>query len=96
MVICGGISQYNNPGPVKGPANYLSLLVYRASMTGMVVFDYASRYREAGRELAEWMASGRLKSQEHIVAGIEKFPDALLMLFKGENMGKLLLKVADH
>jgi NADPH-dependent curcumin reductase len=96
VVICGGISQYNNSGPVRGPANYLSLLVNRASMTGMVVFDYASRYREAGRELSDWMASGRLKSQEHIVAGIEKFPDALLMLFKGENMGKLLLKVADH
>ena len=94
VVICGGISQYNSTGPVKGPANYLSLLVNRASMTGMVVFDYASRYRDAGRELAGWMASGRLKSQEHIVAGIEKFPDALLMLFKGENMGKLLLKVS--
>jgi NADPH-dependent curcumin reductase CurA len=63
-------------------------------MTGMVVFDYASRYRDAGRELAGWMASGRLKSQEHIVAGIEKFPEALPMLFKGENTGKLLLKVS--
>jgi len=94
VVICGGISQYNNTGPVKGPANYLSLLVNRASMTGMVVFDYASRYRDAGRELAGWMASGRLRSQEDIVVGLEKFPDALLMLFSGQNTGKLLLKVA--
>jgi len=96
VVICGAISQYNNSGPIKGPANYLSLLVNRSSMTGMLVFDYASRYRDAGREMAGWMASGRLKSREDIVAGLEKFPDALLMLFRGENMGKLLLKLADN
>jgi NADPH-dependent curcumin reductase CurA len=93
-VICGAISQYNNSGPTLRPANYLSLLVNRASMTGMLVFDYASRYREAGRELAAWMASGRLQSREEVVAGIEKFPEALLMLFKVENTGKLLLAVA--
>lgn len=95
VVICGAVSQYNNTGPAKGPANYLSLLVNRASMTGMVVFDYAGRYRDAARELAGWMASGRLKSREDIVAGFEKFPETLQMLFRGENMGKLLLKVAD-
>jgi len=94
VVICGAISQYNNTGPAAGPANYLSLLVNRASMTGMLVFDYAARYREAGRELAAWMAAGRLQSREDIVVGIEKFPEALLMLFKGENTGKLLLEVA--
>jgi NADPH-dependent curcumin reductase CurA len=94
VVICGAISQYNNTGPTAGPANYLSLLVNRASMTGMLVFDYAARYREAGLELAAWMAAGRLQSREDVVAGIEKFPEALLMLFKGENTGKLLLEVA--
>jgi NADPH-dependent curcumin reductase CurA len=95
VVICGAISQYNNTGPAVGPANYLSLLVNRASMTGMLVFDYAARYRDAGREMAAWMAAGRLRSREDIVAGIEKFPEALRMLFNGENAGKLLLKVAD-
>jgi NADPH-dependent curcumin reductase len=94
IVICGAVSQYNNTTPTKGPSNYLSLLVNRASMTGMVVFDYASRYSDAGRELAGWMAEGRLKSREDIVTGLEKFPDALLMLFKGENSGKLVLQVA--
>jgi len=93
VVICGAISQYNNTGPTAGPANYLSLLVNRASMTGMLVFDYAARYHEAGRELAAWMAAGRLQSREDVVVGIEKFPEALLMLFKGENTGKLLLEV---
>ncbi|HUL63283.1 MAG TPA: NADP-dependent oxidoreductase [Burkholderiaceae bacterium] len=96
IVICGAISQYNNTTPVKGPANYLSLLVNRASMTGMVVFDYAKRYPEAVREMAGWMAAGRLKSREHIVEGLQTFPETLLMLFSGENQGKLVLKVASE
>lgn len=95
IVICGAISQYNNTGPVKGPANYLSLLVNRASMKGMVVFDYADRYAEAGREMAGWMAAGKLKSREEIVKGLETFPETLLKLFKGENTGKLVLQVAE-
>ncbi len=95
IVICGAISQYNNTEGVKGPANYLSLLVNRASMTGMVVFDYASRYGEGAREMAGWMREGKLKHREDIVAGLETFPDTLLKLFKGENFGKLVLKVAD-
>ena len=94
IVICGAISQYNNTTPVKGPSNYLSLLVNRATMKGMVVFDYASRYAEAAREMAGWMKEGKLKSREDIVAGLETFPEALLKLFKGENIGKLVLKVA--
>jgi NADPH-dependent curcumin reductase CurA len=95
IVICGAISQYNSTTGVKGPANYLSLLVNRASMTGMIVFDYADRYADAGREMAGWIAAGKLKTREDIVAGIETFPETLLKLFKGENLGKLVLKVAD-
>jgi NADPH-dependent curcumin reductase CurA len=94
IVICGAISQYNNTDGVHGPKNYLSLLVNRASMTGMVVFDYAERYAQAGREMAGWMAAGKLKSREHVVEGLETFPDTLLKLFKGENLGKLVIKVA--
>ena len=59
------------------------------------MFDYADRYAEAAREMAGWMAAGKLKSREDVVAGLEKFPDALLMLFRGDNAGKLVLKVAD-
>jgi NADPH-dependent curcumin reductase CurA len=95
VVICGAISQYNATGSVQGPKNYLSLLVSRASMTGMVVFDYADRYAEAAREMAGWMADGRLKSREDVVKGIETFPDTLLKLFEGGNTGKLVLEVAD-
>jgi NADPH-dependent curcumin reductase CurA len=92
IVICGAISQYNNTAPPKGPANYMSLLVNRASMTGMVVFDYAARYDEAAREMAQWIAQGRLQAREDIVeGGVDAFPEALLRLFKGENFGKLVL-----
>jgi NADPH-dependent curcumin reductase CurA len=95
VVLCGAISQYNNTTPVKGPSNYLSLLVNRARMEGMIVFDYADRYPEAVRAMAAWIAEGKLKSREDIVAGLETFPETLLKLFSGENFGKLVLKVAD-
>jgi NADPH-dependent curcumin reductase len=93
IVICGAISQYNATGKMAGPANYLSLLVHRASMTGMVVMDYAARYPEAIAEMAGWMAAGKLTSKEHIVRGLAEFPRALNMLFAGENHGKLILEV---
>jgi NADPH-dependent curcumin reductase CurA len=96
IVICGAISQYNNTTPVKGPANYLSLLVNRARMEGIVVFDWADRYHEGAAQMAQWMKEGNFKTREDIVDGIENFPQALLMLFEGRNFGKLILKVADE
>lgn len=96
IIICGAISQYNNTTPVKGPANYLSLLVNRARMEGIVVFDYADRYPVAVAEMAKWMKEGSFKTREDIVKGLENFPDALLMLFEGKNFGKLVLQVADE
>ncbi len=95
IVICGAISQYNSTTPVKGPSNYLSLLVHRARMEGMVVFDYADRYHLAVTDMAKWMQEGRLKSREDVVRGLENFPQALLMLFEGKNFGKLVLQVAE-
>jgi NADPH-dependent curcumin reductase len=94
IIVCGAISQYNNTTPVKGPANYLSLLVNRARMEGIVVFDYADRYPIAMSEIATWMKEGKFVSREDIVDGIENFPQALLKLFNGENFGKLILKIA--
>jgi NADPH-dependent curcumin reductase CurA len=95
VVICGAVSQYNNPDGVRGPSNYLALLVDRARMQGFLVFDYASRYPEAAAEIAGWLRAGLLRTEEDIVDGLESFPDALLRLFRGESMGKLLVRVAD-
>lgn len=94
IIICGAISQYNNTTAIKGPANYLSLLVNRARMQGIVVFDYAENYPVAIAEMSGYLKEGRMKSREDIVMGLESFPDALLKLFNGENFGKLVLQVA--
>ena len=94
IIICGAISQYNNTTPVKGPANYLSLLVNRARMEGIVVFDYADRYPLAIAEMAGYLKEGKMKSKEDVVDGLENFPETLLKLFNGENFGKLVLQVA--
>ncbi len=93
IVICGAISQYNNTTPVQGPKNYLSLLVNRARMEGIVVFDYADRYHLAVAELAGHLREGRMKSREDVVHGLDAFPEALLRLFSGENFGKLVLQL---
>ena len=97
IIICGAISQYNNANsaPAQGPKNYLSLLVNRARMEGMVVFDYADRYHLAVAEMAVYLKDGRMKSREDVVEGIDTFPEALTRLFTGQNFGKLVLKVAD-
>jgi NADPH-dependent curcumin reductase len=96
VLICGAISQYNAEGPMRGPANYMSLLVNRASMTGFLVADYAARWGEAAREMAGWMASGSLKAREDVVEGLETFPDTFQKLFTGGNTGKLVLKVTER
>ncbi len=93
IVICGAISQYNNTTEVKGPSNYLSLLVTRSRMEGMVVMDYAKDYRKAAMEMGQWLAEGKLKSKEHIEEGIENFHTTFLKLFSGDKKGKLILKV---
>ena len=95
IVICGAISQYNNTSPVKGPSNYLALLVNRASMKGMVVFDYAKDYRKASLQMGQWIREGKLKSREDIYIGIENFYKTFLRLFTGEKLGKLVLKVSE-
>jgi len=95
VVICGAISQYNNKARAKGPSNYMSLLVNRATMQGMVVFDYAKDYNKAAKDMSEWIKQGKLKSREDIYEGIENFYETFKRLFTGEKMGKLVLKVIE-
>ena len=95
IIICGAISQYNNTTPVAGPKNYLSLLVNRARMEGIVVFDYSDRFPQAIAELAGYLKDGRMQSREDLVAGgVAAFPATLNKLFSGENFGKLVLTLA--
>ncbi len=93
IVLCGAVSQYNEGG-LHGPRNYMNLLVKRARMEGFVVFDFSHRYAEAATAIAGWISAGELTAREHIVDGLDTFPETLLMLYRGENKGKLILKVA--
>ena len=97
VVICGAISLYNaaSAQELKGPANYLTLLVKRARMEGFIVFDYFTRYPEAIHDLAGWLAEGKLHHEETIVEGdISDFPETLQRLFSGKKRGKLILNIA--
>jgi NADPH-dependent curcumin reductase CurA len=97
VVICGAISQYNATGAMTGPSNYMSLLVNHASMTGFVVSDYGDRYLEGVREMTGWLTDGKIVSREDVAeGGLERFPDTLLRLFEGKNIGKLVLQVAEE
>lgn len=93
VVICGAISQYNNTHKIKGPSNYLSLLVTRSTMQGMVVTDYIKDFGVAAKQMTVWMQEGKLKSKEDIYNGIENFQETYNRLFTGEKNGKLVLKV---
>ena len=92
IVICGAISQYNN-SVVVGPKNYLSILVNRAKIMGMVVFDYADRYSSAIEEMKGWIKKGNLKSKEDIYVGLDNFYNVFQKLFNGNKLGKLIIKV---
>ncbi|KAK2460355.1 hypothetical protein APHAL10511_007744 [Amanita phalloides] len=95
IVLCGAISAYNNAKP-KGLQNYLTLISQAATIQGFIVFDYASRYPEALQELAKGISNGSIKRKFHIIeGGVEQAPVALPMLYKGENSGKLVVRVAE-
>jgi NADPH-dependent curcumin reductase CurA len=95
IVICGQISQYNLAEPELGPRNLRFLLVHQARVEGFLVFRFASRYGEAIPRLAGWIAEGKLKYREDVVEGLENAPSAFVKLMRGENFGKLLVKVAE-
>jgi len=93
VVLCGGISQYNATGKVRGPANYLALISARARMQGFVVLDYLDRADEALAVMAPWAAAGKLSSRIDVLEGIEHFAEALRRVYSGANFGKQIVKV---
>lgn len=92
VVICGAISQYNEPR-MRGPSNYMKIVTARATLTGIIVFDFQEQYPEAVRQLAQWLNSGQLHTRTDFVEGIEHFYPALMKLYTGTNFGKVVLKV---
>jgi NADPH-dependent curcumin reductase CurA len=93
IVICGAISQYNTE-KMAGPSNYWNLVVRRARMEGFLVGDYGAKWPEARAEMAGWLDEGKIVYDANIVDGtIEDFPDVFQKLFRGENLGKLMLRL---
>jgi NADPH-dependent curcumin reductase CurA len=95
IVLCGQISIYNLDKPDIGLRPQPYLLVNRAMMKGFIITDYAAKFSEGMKQLAQWLAEGKLKYAENIVEGFENTPRAFIGLFSGENLGKQIVKVAD-
>lgn len=93
VVLCGGISRYNETGTIAGPVNYFNLVYRRARMEGFIVVDYAARFGEGIKALAEYLSSGELQHRETILEGFDQLPQALINLFSGANIGKQLVAV---
>ena len=93
IALCGGISRYNESGPLPGPVNYFNLIYKRSRMEGFLVMDYAKRFPEAITGLVQYLESGELRHRETVFDGFEQMPDALINLFRGGNIGKQLVAV---
>lgn len=92
IAICGAISQYQNLDDVRGPKLYLRLAERNAMMKGFVVSYYEADYPAAVVEISALMQAGKLALPEHVVSGIDRFPEALLMLFDGGHFGNLVVR----
>jgi len=93
ITVCGLISDYNAKEPY-GVKMFRSILVNRIKVQGMIVFDWQEQYPEANQALLQLVASGKLKTRESVVEGIENAPKGLIGLLKGENFGKQLVRLA--
>lgn len=93
--VCGAISSYNNKEIDRGPRVQTTLIKNRVLMKGFLVLDYSNRFPEGMKQLAGWIMEGKIKYEETIIEGFENTPEAFVGLFKGTNLGKLLVKVAE-
>lgn len=93
VALCGSISQYNASSPPMGPRLLGTFVGKRVNLRGFIVTDFAERYAPARRQMGEWVRSGRIKYREDVVQGIDKAPRAFIGMLRGENFGKMLVKM---
>ena len=93
VAMCGMISQYNSIEPEPGPRNLFYVTTKRLTVRGFIVSDHLDRRSQFLKDMSQWIAEGKIKWRETIVAGIENAPKAFIALFKGENFGKMLVKI---
>lgn len=94
--VCGQISQYNVERPELGPRNIRALITHQARMEGFLVFQFQNRHEIGRRRIAAWIREGKLKYREDVVEGLENAPRAFIGMMRGENFGKLLVKVSEE
>ncbi|HEX5096104.1 MAG TPA: NADP-dependent oxidoreductase, partial [Acidimicrobiia bacterium] len=94
VVLCGDISTYDTATPAT-PARALKYVMgKRARMEGFNTLDHWTRYLEAADQLSQWNAEGKIKHREHVLDGLDRAPEALVRLFSGDHLGKLVVKVS--
>jgi NADPH-dependent curcumin reductase CurA len=93
IVLCGMISQYNSSSPLPGPSNLMLAITNRLKLQGFIVRDHYNMLNEFHAAMAKWIGQGNIKWKETVSEGIENAPKAFLGLFKGENFGKMLVKI---
>jgi NADPH-dependent curcumin reductase CurA len=93
IVACGSISRYNDVEPAPGPRNMFMVVTKRLRIQGYIISDHYDRFPEFLARATEWVRDGRLRYRETVVDGIENAPQAFLGLLRGENVGKMLVKV---
>lgn len=94
IIACGGISGYNDEKPRPGPSNLFNMITKRLTMRGFIVRDWMDRRDEFEKEAGAYFRAGKLKNKETVVEGIDKAADAFAGLFRGQNTGKMVVKLA--
>lgn len=95
IVICGGIARYQQEGRPPGPGNYFNIVFKSARMEGFLLSDFAEDMDLGRDRLRTLLAEGRIIQRDEVVEGLDRAPETLMRLFAGDNVGKLLIKVAD-
>jgi NADPH-dependent curcumin reductase CurA len=93
IAVCGMISVYNSTEPVAGPKNLARLIATRGRIEGFLVSDHYDLQSQFVQEVGPWVASGALKYRETVVEGIENNLEAFLGVLRGDNTGKMIVKV---
>ncbi len=91
IIACGGISGYNAERPSPGPSNLFNFITKRLTMKGLIVSDWMDHQAEFEKEVGGYFKAGKVKHEETVVKGIEKAADAFIGLFRGENLGKMIV-----
>ena len=99
VVLCGLISSYNDGardgGHLVAPGNFVPVFTRRLTMQGFVFTDFAPRFGEATKQLAQWVSEGKIKDRDTVVKGLENAVDALNQQFDGGNIGKLVVEISE-